>query len=218
MGDRTALARHGLCCRTTGGGYVPATGDLAARVTKFSSRSGKIRGMSWQRLGDEVRVRRKQLGLTQESLAVRAGMSVPTISAIEGNRAGRMSVRLRRALEQALQWVPGSVDAVLDGGDAQVIVAEAVEDQAGGAAGPVSKESAVQRLALAERLLGMQRAFAQHRDEMSESARAAMQKELAAALPEIEDALVWALPWLGDSERAVAIRILAQLSDVGTQE
>jgi hypothetical protein len=46
---------------------------------------------------------------------------------------------------------------------------------------------------------------------MTETARGAMEEEFTAAAREIEEALIWMLPWLGNEERAAAIRILAQL-------
>lgn len=76
--------------------------------------------MSWEQLGEQVRSRRTELGLTQEELAERGGPSTPTLRAIENNRAGRLSPRLRRTLERALRWQAGSVDAILTGGAATV--------------------------------------------------------------------------------------------------
>jgi transcriptional regulator with XRE-family HTH domain len=71
--------------------------------------------MSWEKLGAEVRERRIDLGLTQEQLVERGGPSTPTLRAIENDRAGRLSPRLRRSLERALQWSSGSVDRILAG-------------------------------------------------------------------------------------------------------
>jgi transcriptional regulator with XRE-family HTH domain len=77
--------------------------------------------MSWEKLGAEVRERRIELGLTQEQLVERGGPSTPTLRAIENDRAGRLSPRLRRSLERALQWSAGSVDRVLAGEAATVL-------------------------------------------------------------------------------------------------
>ena len=41
-----------------------------------------------------------------------------------------------------------------------------------------------------------------------------MDDEFTAASREPEEALIWMLPWLGDDERAEAIRILAQLREI----
>ncbi len=48
---------------------------------------------------------------------------------------------------------------------------------------------------------------------LPEPVRAAMQDEVAAASHETVEALIWMLPWLGDAERAEAIRILAELQE-----
>ena len=71
--------------------------------------------------------------------------------------------------------------------------------------------AAAERFAVAQRLVKMRQAFLEHRDHMSEAARTAMDDEFSAASRETEEALIWMLPWLGDDERAEAIRILAEL-------
>ena len=184
--------------------------DLAGRIAKFGGSSGKIRIMSWERLGDEVRLRRKQLKLTQPDVAERGGLSVATVRSVETNRSGRLSRRLRRALERAIEWQEGSVDAVLEGGSPRV--AGTATTKTVPPAAPVGREAA-ERFAMAERLTKMRQAFADHRDHMTEAAQQAMEKEFIAAAREIEDAVVRMLPWLGDEERAAAIRILGELRD-----
>lgn len=164
--------------------------------------------MSWERLGDEVRLRRKQLKLTQPDVAERGGLSVATVRSVETNRSGRLSRRLRRALERAIEWQEGSVDAVLEGGSPRV--AGSATTTTLPPAPPVGREAA-ERFAMAERLIKMREAFAIHRDHIPEDAQQAMQDEFTGAAREIEDAVVRMLPWLGDDERAVAIRILAEL-------
>jgi transcriptional regulator with XRE-family HTH domain len=166
--------------------------------------------MSWERLGREVARRRGELQLTQTELAQRAGFSMPTLNAIENNRSGRLSKRLRRALEQAVGWQPGSVDAVLDGGEPRVAMSKVPGSLDDGFGGDPEKVAA-QRFAVVQRLLRMRRAFVEHRDEMPEAVRAAMQEEVTAATRETEEALIWMLPWLGETERSEAIRILAEL-------
>ena len=186
---------------------------LAARMGKSGGLSGKIRVMSWERLADEVRLRRKQLKLTQTDVAERGGLSVATVRAVETNRSGRLSRRLRRALERAIEWQDGSIDAVLDGSAPRVITAPG----AAAATPPVSGDTAraaAERFAVAQRLVTMRQAFLEHRDHMSEAARAAMDDEFSAASRETEEALIWMLPWLGDDERAEAIRILAELRGI----
>ena len=166
--------------------------------------------MSWEQLADEVKRRRKQLKLTQPDLAERGGLSVATVRAVETNRSGRLSHRLRRALERALQWQDGSIDAVLDGNAprtlksaSQAVIPPTVSAE--------TARAAAERLAVAQRLLKMRQAFLDHRDHMPETARTAMDNEFSAAARETEEALVWMLPWLDDEERAETIQILAEL-------
>jgi transcriptional regulator with XRE-family HTH domain len=185
--------------------------DLAPTWAKFGGLSGKIRIMSWEQLGEEVRLRRKQLKLTQPDLAERGGLSVATLRAVETNRAGRLSRRLRRALERAIDWEAGSIDTVLEGGAPRVLGTSAPRGQRGAPAGTDTATAAAERFAMAQRLIKMRQAFDEHRESMTEDARVAMRDEFTAAAREIEEAIVWMLPWLGDEDRAEAIRILAEL-------
>ncbi|WP_204815294.1 helix-turn-helix domain-containing protein [Mycobacterium riyadhense] len=169
--------------------------------------------MSWERLADEVRLRRKQLKLTQLDVAERGGLSVATVRAVETNRSGRLSRRLRRALERALEWQDGSVDAVLTGGPPRTVSA-AGADAASPTVSADRARAAAERFAVAQRLVKMRQAFVEHRDHMSEAARTAMENEFSAASRETEEALIWMLPWLGEDERTEAIRILAELREI----
>lgn len=72
----------------------------------------------WARLGPEVKKRRIQLGLTQPGLVAAGGPSGSVISRIEGGKPGSYDDRSILRLERALQWQEGSVDAILDGGEA----------------------------------------------------------------------------------------------------
>ncbi len=186
---------------------------LAARMGKSGGLSGKIRVMSWEQLADEVRLRRKQLKLTQPDVAERAGMSVATVRAVETNRSGRLTRRLRRALERALEWQDGSVDAVL-GGNAPRAVTTAGTIAVPPAVSADTARAAAERFAVAHRLVKMRHAFLEHRDHMSEAARAAMDDEFSTASRETEEALIWMLPWLADAERTEAIRLLAELREI----
>ena len=150
---------------------------LAARMGKSGGSSGKIRVMSWERLADEVRRRRKQLKLTQTDVAERGGLSVATVRAVETNRSGRLSRRLRRALERAIEWQDGSIDAVLDGSAPRVVTAPGTS----AATPPVSGDTAraaAERFAVAQRLVTMRQAFLEHRRRRVRDARV----EVAGAL------------------------------------
>lgn len=186
---------------------------LAGRTAKSGGSSGKIWVMSWERLADEVRLRRKQLKLTQPDVAERGGLSVATVRAVETNRSGRLSRRLRRALERALEWQEGSIDAVLDGSPPRILTATGTAPAPPTASADTAR-AAAERFAVAQRLVRMRQAFLEHRDQMPEAARAAMEDEFSAASHETEEALIWMLPWLGDAERSEAIRILAELREI----
>lgn len=191
---------------------VPLSVRPGARIGEIAGGSGKILTMSWERLGKAVRHRRKELGLNQADVSARGGPSEKTLRAIENNQAGRLGGKLRRALERAIEWDTGSVEAVLQGGAPLIMGTAAVTQAAPPAAtGSTSASNAAARFAMAEHLIKMRRTFAMHRDTMPETARTAIEEDFANAAREMEDAMVWMLPWLGDEERAAAIRILSEL-------
>lgn len=71
----------------------------------------------WVRLGEAVKSRRVQLGLhRQQDLASLTGLTRRVLSDIEHGRRGNYDKETLLRLEQALEWAPGSVRAVLDGG------------------------------------------------------------------------------------------------------
>ncbi|WP_131811262.1 MULTISPECIES: DNA-binding protein [Mycobacterium simiae complex] len=192
---------------------VPFCAPNGARVGEIAGESGKILAMSWERLGKAVRHRRKELGLNQADVSARGGPSEKTLRAIENNRAGALGGKTRRSLERAIEWDSGSIEAILEGGAPLVkgMTAATVDGATPVATGSSSAFNATERFAIAEHLIKMRRTFATHRDDMGESARAAIEAEFASAARELEDAMVWMLPWLGDDERAAAIRILGEL-------
>jgi transcriptional regulator with XRE-family HTH domain len=177
----------------------------------FAGVSGKILPMSWDLLGDAVRRRRKELGLNQVDVVARGGPSVETLRAVENKRSSRLSRRMRRALEQAIEWEEGSIDAVLQGGAPRVLDKSTATSEPPAPAGRDAAAAAAERFAMAERLIKMRQAFANHRDGMTHTAQVAMEQEFVTAAREIEEAMVWMLPWLKDEDRATAIRILAEL-------
>lgn len=74
--------------------------------------------VGWERVGEEIVRRRVDLGLhSREAFARDSGLSPRLLSDIErGRRESYDSATLAR-LERALRWLPGSVQAVLDGGN-----------------------------------------------------------------------------------------------------
>lgn len=73
--------------------------------------------MDYDRLGERIRTRREALGLTQAQAASSGGVSLPVWGVLE--RAERDSYRTAtyRAVERALGWSHGSVEAILAGGE-----------------------------------------------------------------------------------------------------
>ena len=154
--------------------------------------------MLWAKLGEQVRNRRAELGLTQSAVSERGGPSVETLRAVENNRAGRLSPRVRRALERVLQWESGSIDAVLDGG-------------APTAARPRPDAAAAGGFAMARQVLTMKATVVRHSHGMQPRAREGLLAEVTRSAREAEDAIIKLLPWLDDTERGEAIALLVEL-------
>jgi transcriptional regulator with XRE-family HTH domain len=155
--------------------------------------------VSWEKLGHDVRARRTELGLTQAEIADRGGPSVETLRTVENNRAGRLSPRMRRALERVLGWESGSIDAVLAG--AQVATQ----------ASPQQRVGAADRFALARQVLSMRSAMERHAHGIAAPARVGLAVELERSARQAEDAIIEVLARLDEAERAVAIALLAEL-------
>lgn len=71
----------------------------------------------WTTLANHVTKRRSQLGLTQGQVRVAGGPGPSTMRSIERVLQTSYKPHVLRSLERALQWEPGSVDAILNGGD-----------------------------------------------------------------------------------------------------
>ncbi len=69
----------------------------------------------WPRLAEVIRTRRLELGLSARSASDAAGINRATWAAAESTRH-RLGERLWAPVERALAWGPGSVAAILDGG------------------------------------------------------------------------------------------------------
>jgi transcriptional regulator with XRE-family HTH domain len=75
-------------------------------------------GEARERAARRIRERREELGLTQESLAAAAGVSVSTVKSLENTKAlAPPSERTERAVEAALLWAPGSIGQIEFGGE-----------------------------------------------------------------------------------------------------
>lgn len=160
--------------------------------------------MDWEKLGVVVRDRRAELGLTQTDVDELGGPSVLTLRAIENNRAGRLSPRLRRSLERVLKWESGSIETVLEGGAPK-------EVQQPSTPSPPPPSPGGDRFALARRVLSMKETFGKHRDQMEQSAREALSEEITRSAREAEGGIIALMPWLDEAERGEAISLLAEL-------
>jgi hypothetical protein len=69
------------------------------------------------RLARIAKSRRHELGLTHTQIQAAGGPSPGTQQKIENARAGRFRDDTIADVERGLRWAPGSVQAVLDGGD-----------------------------------------------------------------------------------------------------
>lgn len=170
--------------------------------------------MSWEkRLATEMRRRRRELGLTQPEAAEGAEhLGLTTYRAIENQRLNRsLTPRLREALEQALDWKPGSIELILAGASPIPLGSNVVPPASISLPGGQSPAATEERFDKARWVLRMRRSFSEHQNGMNAAARKALDQEFITAAREMEDAIILMLPWLGDSERAEAIEILAEL-------
>lgn len=72
-------------------------------------------------LADRMDRRRAELGLRWADVADRGGITTQTLREV---RAGARRLRglTKAAIERALEWAPGSVDVILDGGEPQPVL------------------------------------------------------------------------------------------------
>jgi transcriptional regulator with XRE-family HTH domain len=164
--------------------------------------------MSWDKLSDEVRKRRRELGLTQPDIQQRGGPGVATLRAIENNQPSRPSLRMRRALEDALEWESGSVDAILAGG---APTPKESKDDSDITTQPKADAEAQDRFSLAKQVVALKITFAQHAAGVSPEARDALLEQITRSTREAEQTIVKVMPWLDDAERGEAIELLVAL-------
>lgn len=71
----------------------------------------------WRRLATYVNKRRHLLGLTQQDIRSLGGPSTATMRLIEGALQDSYRPMVLSSLEKALRWAPGSIEAILAGGE-----------------------------------------------------------------------------------------------------
>lgn len=79
-------------------------------------------GKDWPAVAEAIKLRLRELDLTQVELAQRSQVSVATIRQLQGgsSETRRRHPRTLRALSEALQWSPDHLEAVADGRDPAV--------------------------------------------------------------------------------------------------
>jgi transcriptional regulator with XRE-family HTH domain len=172
--------------------------------------------MSREKLAGLVRERRKALGLTQPQVAERGDVSVELVRRVETNRSGELRASKIEGLERALEWEPGSVRAVLDGGVptdvARVPEEPAATPRTGDHAPPTGTSSdAVDRFALAHHVLALRDTLAAHQSTIGQDAREALVAEMARSARGAEESIIRMMPWLDDADRGKAIDLLVDL-------
>lgn len=75
---------------------------------------------NWKLLAERAVRRRAELGLSQVEVAQRGPLSLDRLQNIEGAKRTRYRLSTLLALERALDWASGSVEAVLAGGEPTV--------------------------------------------------------------------------------------------------
>jgi transcriptional regulator with XRE-family HTH domain len=83
----------------------------------------------WQRLARLAVRRRAELGLTQAEVAQRGPLSLDRVQAIEGAKRTGYRLGTLLALERALEWGAGSVEAALGGGEPALAPGVAVAEE-----------------------------------------------------------------------------------------
>lgn len=68
-------------------------------------------------LGNAMKQRRLALNLTQSDVAELAGVTVRTVGKLERSEATKVKALTAAGIERALQWAPGSLDAIHNGGE-----------------------------------------------------------------------------------------------------
>lgn len=79
---------------------------------------------AWERLASHILERRKALKVTQQDVRAAGGPSTATMRLLEGAHQDNYQPRILAQLERGLRWEPGSVRAILAGGEPTVIGGE----------------------------------------------------------------------------------------------
>lgn len=182
--------------------------------------------MSREKLGRRMLLRRRELGLTQEAVRARGGPGLVTQRMLEKGRYDHaIGARLTIDIECSLNWEPGSVDALLAGGEPSPSPApeSSATSEFEAKPSPPLPDVPLQEQAGAEALgaqaglvhevLGMRASFAQMTADWTDEARDTLRDQVEKFSRAAEDTLIAALSWLPDEDRAVVYRLLSQLRE-----
>jgi predicted GIY-YIG superfamily endonuclease/transcriptional regulator with XRE-family HTH domain len=86
--------------------------------------------LAWQRLGRRFRVERTRQRLSQRVIAQRCGADVEDVRALERGIRDRYAKAFLEGVETALDWRPGSVEAVLSGDEQHPYTKAELEERA----------------------------------------------------------------------------------------
>lgn len=103
--------------------YICAVRRTALRFAGYFCHDGFMANFEVEqiaRLGQIVKERREELGVSQKQLLDRGGPSNSTLTKIEQGRADTISNATMRKIDRALDWEFGSAQEVLAGGDPTV--------------------------------------------------------------------------------------------------
>lgn len=70
----------------------------------------------WQGLAERLRARQRELGLSQQEIVARSGVSAATLRKLGSGRPGNFRAQTLARVSEALEWPPGAIGTILDGG------------------------------------------------------------------------------------------------------
>lgn len=86
-------------------------------ATTLPAVADDLHSLDWPRLGDYMRRRRQDMGMTQAELASASGVSVGTVQNFEKGRAPTEWPRTLYRIIECLGWAPRSEETILTGGE-----------------------------------------------------------------------------------------------------
>ncbi len=179
--------------------------------------------MSREKLGQRMRLRRRELGLTQEAVRTLGGPGLVTQRLLEKGRYDHdLGAKVITGIEQSLGWEAGSVESVLAGGEPTVspppeapdpITTANPEEVGARVSGDAGAAPLGDQFGLVHEVLAMRGSFAQMTAGWPEETRATLRDQVEKFSRTAENTLIAALTWLRDEDRGDAYRLLLQLRE-----